>query len=96
MLSYWREIGIGIAAGTDNGQGNTWDSLYTVQNFGKLANSTPFITGVVYQDANGNGFTIRVKALPASASMWPDRIFSQSALLLAAIPCRCRVMGPIR
>jgi uncharacterized protein YkwD len=56
MLTYWREIGIGISAGTDNGQGNTWDSLYTVQNFGKLANSTPFITGVVYRDTNGNGF----------------------------------------
>jgi uncharacterized protein YkwD len=56
MLTYWREIGIGINAGSDNGQGSTWDSLYTVQNFGKLANSTPFITGVVYQDTNGNGF----------------------------------------
>jgi uncharacterized protein YkwD len=56
MLTYWREIGIGISAGTDVGQGNTWDSLYTVQNFGKLPNSTPFITGVVYQDTNGNGF----------------------------------------
>ena len=56
MLTYWREIGIGISAGSDVGQGNTWDSLYTVQNFGKLPNSTPFITGVVYQDTNGNGF----------------------------------------
>jgi uncharacterized protein YkwD len=56
MLTYWREIGIGISAGSDNGQNNTWDSLYTVQNFGRLANSTPFITGVVYQDTNGNGF----------------------------------------
>lgn len=61
MLTFWREIGIGISAGTDVGpdsQGTvrTWESLYTVQNFGKIANSTPFITGVVYQDANGNGF----------------------------------------
>ncbi|HEX8076839.1 MAG TPA: CAP domain-containing protein [Chthoniobacterales bacterium] len=56
MLTYWREIGIGVSAGSDNGNGNTWDSLYTVQNFGKLVNSTPFITGVVYQDTNGNGF----------------------------------------
>jgi uncharacterized protein YkwD len=56
MLTYWREIGIGSSAGSDNGQGNTWDSLYTVQNFGKLVNSTPFITGVIYNDANGNGF----------------------------------------
>jgi hypothetical protein len=56
MLTYWREIGIGVTAGKDNDQGTIWDSLYTVQNFGKLANSTPFITGVLYQDTNGNGF----------------------------------------
>lgn len=61
MLTYWREIGIGVSAGTDQGadsQGTvrTWDSLYTVQNFGKQTNSTPFITGIVYQDTNGNGF----------------------------------------
>src|SRR2546423_857746 len=56
MLTYWREIGIGISSGSDNGQNHTWDSLYTVQNFGRIANSTPFITGVVYQDTNGNGF----------------------------------------
>ena len=56
MLTYWREAGIGINAGKDNGQGNTWDSLYTVQNFGKQTNSTPFITGVIFQDTNGNGF----------------------------------------
>jgi hypothetical protein len=29
MLTYWREIGIGISAGTDNNQSQTWDSLYT-------------------------------------------------------------------
>jgi hypothetical protein len=61
MLTYWREIGIGVSAGTDTGPDGggtvrTWDSLYTVQNFGKQTTSTPFITGVVYQDANGNGF----------------------------------------
>jgi hypothetical protein len=56
MLTYWREIGIGVSAGKDNDNGTIWDSLYTVQNFGKIANSTPFITGVVYQDTNGNGF----------------------------------------
>jgi uncharacterized protein YkwD len=55
-LAFFREIGIGITAGKDNGQGNTWDSLYTVQNFGTQTTSTPFITGVVYQDTNGNGF----------------------------------------
>jgi uncharacterized protein YkwD len=57
MLTYWREIGIGVSAGTDQDNGNTWESLYTVQNFGKQTNSnTPFITGVIYNDANGNGF----------------------------------------
>jgi hypothetical protein len=56
MLTYWREIGIGVSAGSDNGQSKTWDSLYTVQNFGRQTNSVPFITGVVYQDTNGNGF----------------------------------------
>jgi uncharacterized protein YkwD len=56
MLTYWREIGIGINAGSDVNQGRTWDSLYTVQNFGRQTNSVPFVTGVVYQDTNGNGF----------------------------------------
>lgn len=56
MLAFFREIGIGVTAGIDNGPNNTWDSLYTVQNFGTQTNSTPFITGAVYQDTNGNGF----------------------------------------
>jgi uncharacterized protein YkwD len=61
MLAFFREIGIGISVGTDVGpdsQGTvrTWESLYIVQNFGTETNSTPFITGVVYQDFNGNGF----------------------------------------
>ncbi|MEN3369903.1 MAG: hypothetical protein V7609_2046 [Verrucomicrobiota bacterium] len=56
MLTYWREIGIGVSAGSDSGQNKTWDSLYTVQNFGRQTNSVPFITGVVYQDTNANGF----------------------------------------
>ncbi|HEV2806659.1 MAG TPA: CAP domain-containing protein [Chthoniobacterales bacterium] len=56
MLTYWREVGIGINAGTDQGSGSTWDSLYTVQNFGRQTNPVPFVTGVVYQDTNGNGF----------------------------------------
>ena len=56
MLSFWREIGIGIKVGTDFGQNMTWESLYIVQNFGTQTNSTPFVTGVVYRDTNGNGF----------------------------------------
>jgi len=57
MLAFFREIGIGVSTGTDNdGQGTIWDSLYIVQDFGTQTNSTPFVTGVVYQDTNGNGF----------------------------------------
>ncbi len=56
MLGFFREMGVGISAGTDAGQGNTWDSLYVVDNFGNQNGSTPFVTGVVYQDTNGNGF----------------------------------------
>jgi uncharacterized protein YkwD len=56
MLEFFREIGIGITSGTDNGQGATWDSIYIVQDYGTEKNSTPFITGVIYTDANGNNF----------------------------------------
>jgi uncharacterized protein YkwD len=61
MLGFFREIGIGISTGTDNNQNpgqpnGALDSLYIVQDFGTQTNSTPFITGVVYQDTNGNGF----------------------------------------
>jgi hypothetical protein len=61
MLAFFREMGVGISAGTDVGQDGggttrTWDSLYVVDNFGTQTGSTPFITGVVYEDTNGNGF----------------------------------------
>ena len=61
MLGFFREIGIGITAGTDNqahpGQPNgTFDSLYIVQDYGTQSNQKPFITGVVYRDTNGNHF----------------------------------------
>ena len=61
MLGFFREIGIGITAGTDNqahpGQPNgTFDSLYIVQDYGTQSNQQPFITGVVYHDTNGNHF----------------------------------------
>ncbi len=61
MLGFWREAGIGISVGTDNqnnpGQpGGPWDSFYVVQNFGTQSGGTPFVTGVVYNDANGNNF----------------------------------------
>lgn len=61
MLAFFREVGIGISVGKDNqsnpGQPNgALDSLYIVQDFGTQTSQTPFITGVVYQDTNGNGF----------------------------------------
>jgi uncharacterized protein YkwD len=61
MLAFFREIGIGITTGTDNqanpGQPNgPFDSIYIVQNFATDSNQKPFITGVVYRDANGNNF----------------------------------------
>jgi hypothetical protein len=65
MLGFFREIGIGMSAGTDNqshpgqpgGPGDTiWDSLYIVQDYGTDTSDTPFVTGVVYQDKNGNNF----------------------------------------
>lgn len=61
MLAFFREVGIGITTGTDNqanpGQPNgTFDSLYVVQDFGTQSSQKPFITGVVYRDANNNHF----------------------------------------
>jgi hypothetical protein len=61
MLGFFREVGVGISVGKDNqanpGQpGGTWDSLYIVQDYGAQTGQTPLITGVVYQDINGNGF----------------------------------------
>jgi hypothetical protein len=61
MLGFFRELGIGITAGTDNqahpGQPNgTFDSLYIVQDYDTDSNQKPFITGVVYHDTNGNNF----------------------------------------
>ena len=65
MLGFFREVGIGMSAGTDNqthpgqppGGGDTiWDSLYIVQDYGTDTANKPFITGVVYHDTNGNNF----------------------------------------
>jgi cysteine-rich secretory family protein len=61
MLGFFREVGIGITAGTDNqanpGQPNgTFNSLYIVQDYGTQSNQQPFITGVVFHDTNGNNF----------------------------------------
>lgn len=56
MLGFFREVGIGISTGTDNGPNGQNDSLYIVQDYGTQSNQKPFITGVVYHDANNNNF----------------------------------------
>src|SRR6476659_10072921 len=42
MSDFWREIGVGISIGTDVGKGNTWNSIYLVQNFGSQTKGTTF------------------------------------------------------
>lgn len=48
----YREIGIGVALGTN---GKVGPQLVT-QNFGTSFEATPLVTGVAYYDLNGNGF----------------------------------------
>jgi hypothetical protein len=48
----FREIGLGVVLGSNQGVG---PQLVT-QDFGTRGDLTPFVTGVVYQDTNGNGF----------------------------------------
>ncbi len=61
MLGFFRDVGIGVSVGKDNaanpGQPNgAYDSLYIVQEAGTQVGQSPLITGVVYNDANGNNF----------------------------------------
>ena len=46
----WREVGVGYAYGAATTYGNYW-AIHT----GVIASSDEFLTGVVYNDANGNG-----------------------------------------
>lgn len=56
-LGFFREVGVGITAGTDANQGSVFESFYLVEDFGTdLTGAGPFITGVVFNDANHNGF----------------------------------------
>ena len=52
----FREIGVGIRLGTNTVSGNTVGPQLVTQNLGYDGNDTPFVTGVVYYDLNGNGF----------------------------------------
>jgi nicotinamide mononucleotide (NMN) deamidase PncC len=51
----FREIGVGIRLGTNTVAGNTVGPQLVTQNLGYDGNDTPFVTGVVYYDLNGNG-----------------------------------------
>jgi uncharacterized protein YkwD len=50
--SAFREVGVGVVDGTN---GSVGPQLVT-QDFGATSSGTPFLTGVVYYDLNGNGF----------------------------------------
>jgi hypothetical protein len=49
-----REVGIGVALGSNGGSGGVGPQLVT-QDFGSVGGLPPFVTGVVYRDLNGNG-----------------------------------------
>jgi uncharacterized protein YkwD len=51
----YKEIGIGITSGLGNGNGTVSGPMVVTYDLGVQQNSTPFITGVVYKDANLNG-----------------------------------------
>jgi uncharacterized protein YkwD len=47
----YREIGVGVV----NGRNGNFGPQFVTQDFGTRQESTPFVTGVVYYDVNGNG-----------------------------------------
>ena len=49
------EIGIGVVDGTASASGTLYGPLVCTMDFGTQATYTPFVTGVVYYDLNGNG-----------------------------------------
>jgi len=52
----FREVGVGVVNGTNSSGGSTVGPQLVTQDFGAQNSNTPFITGVVYYDFNGNGF----------------------------------------
>lgn len=54
MYGEWKEIGVGISEGTDDG--GSADSLYIVTDFAHRSDTGPFITGVAYDDLDEDGF----------------------------------------
>jgi Cysteine-rich secretory protein family/SdrD B-like domain len=53
--SAFREVGIGVVLGSNGGSTGVGPQLVT-QDFGTIGGLSPFVTGVVYRDLNGNGF----------------------------------------
>src|SRR3954471_14830977 len=51
----FREVGIGVVLGSNGGSNGVGPQLVT-QDFGAVGGLSPFVTGVVYRDLNGNGF----------------------------------------
>jgi hypothetical protein len=51
----FREIGVGVVLGSNGGSTGVGPQLVT-QDFGTVGGLSPFVTGVVYRDLNGNGF----------------------------------------
>ena len=57
MADSFREVGIGVREGIFSAQGNDYNAVMVTQDFGSTgANPGPFLVGVVYRDADGDGF----------------------------------------
>ncbi len=52
MYGEWKEIGVGINEGLDG----SFDSVYIVTNFAHRSDTGPFITGVAFDDQDGDDF----------------------------------------
>jgi hypothetical protein len=52
MYGEWKEVGVGIAEGPEG----SFDSLYITINFAHRSDTGPFLTGVAYDDGDGDDF----------------------------------------
>jgi hypothetical protein len=68
------EAGIGIYSGEIQMKGREWQAIYETQNFANAGDRGPFLTGVVFQDEDGDEFygigegraDMTVEAVPAN------------------------------
>ena len=52
----FNEIGIGVSEGSFFSEGRDWNAIMATQNYARSGDSPgPFVTGVVYEEKNGNG-----------------------------------------